>query len=268
MKTAHRTLSQDFDSIIVENEKINEKNNELLLKLSYLEKGPSPTTFQEIEESEETEPENDNNNPETKNDQTNKPVSKKTSIDRYIAQNQPNRHRFSKTENYIQQQEIKEMTQEDLVSKLQIKPTMAAPNTNNNNEQRKGHERTGSLFNEIIALKKIEIIDDLVFEEGFDKINRLNCEMKGWGPRVSELEISTNDQTLQKPLLGDGSMMDPDKHMRNLFKSKQLIQIPVEERKERRKSKDLKDEEGKQKDKNENPYEEFFILVIISLLFR
>ena len=264
MKTAHRTLSQDFDSIIVENEKINEKNNELLLKLSYLEKGPAPTTFQEIEESEETEPENDNSEP--KNDQTNKNVSKKTSIDRYLAQNKPNRHRFSKTENCIQQ-EIKEMTQEDLASKLQIKPTMAAPNTDNNDEQKKRHERTGSLFNEIIALKKIEIIDDLVFEEGFDKINRLNCEMKGWGPRVSELEISTNDQTLQKPLLGDGSMMDPDKNMRNLFKSKQIIQIPVEERKERRKSKDLKEEEGKQKDRNENPYEEFFILVIISNCF-
>lgn len=238
----------------------------MLLKLSYLEKGPTPTTFPEIEESEETEPENDNNNntnAEAKPDQTTVNKSKKTSIDRYLTQNKQNRHRVSKTENCIRQ-EIKELTQEDLASKLQIKPTMAAPNTDDNNEQRKTHERTGSLFNEIIALKKIEIIDDVVFEEGFDKINRLNCEMKGWGPRVSELEISTNEHTLQKPLLGDGSMMDPDKNMRNLFKSKQLIQIPVEERKERRKSKEFKEEEGKQKDRSENPYEEFFILVIIN----
>lgn len=261
LRTAHRTLSHDFESIVIENEKINEKNNELILKLSTMEKGPG--TMPDMPEIEESE---DDPEPENEKNEEKKPISKKTSIDRYLQMNKNSyeniRHRFSKTENLIKA-EIKEMTQEDLNSKPQIK-IIGEPIV-------KRHERGGSLFTEIIALKKNEIIDDGVFEEGFEKINRLNTEMKGFGPQISELDISTNENTLQKPILIENCMIDPEKKMRNLFKSKQIIQIAGEERKERRKTNEGPIEEtigniGK-KEKNENPYEEFFILVILIDIF-
>lgn len=122
------------------------------------------------------------------------------------------------------------------------------------------HVREGSLFNEIIALKKNDIIDEQVFEEGFNRLNHLNNELKAWGTfqKISEIEISiptatTQENTLQKPLLKERNMLNPDENLRSMFKSRQMLPVPVlnpEERKERKKTESVK-----------NPYEDFFILV-------
>lgn len=135
--------------------------------------------------------------------------------------------------------------------------------TNEIPPQKTRHVREGSLFNEILALKNNDIINEQVFEEGFHKINVLNNEMKNWGTqqRVSELDITLPDSkenTLQKPLLiNDKNMLRPDENLRNLFKSKQMIAIPHDEKKERKKTVEV----------NKNPYEEFFILVSILFIF-
>lgn len=131
--------------------------------------------------------------------------------------------------------------------------------------QKTRHVREGSLFNEILALKNNDIINEQVFEEGFHKINVLNNEMKNWGTqqRVSELDITlpeSKENTLQKPLLmnnNDKNMLRPDENLRNLFKSKQMISIPHDEKKERKKTVEV----------NKNPYEEFFILVRILFIY-
>ena len=122
-------------------------------------------------------------------------------------------------------------------------------NTESQIEKTPGHCREGSLFTEILALKNIEIITDGVFEEGFEKINRLNSQIKIW---KSELEITNGENLFQKPIIAEKKMVEPDKNMRCLFKSKQMIAMPVGEEKrieEKRKKNEL------------NHYEEFFILV-------
>ena len=227
--------------MLLENEKINEKNNELIIKISNLEKGPVQTMV-ELEESISEFQED----LETLENQM-----KRTSIDQDIT-TKKNKQEL-KTESKPQSKPTieEESSQQQLA--IDIKPNQDPP---------KGrHIREGSLFNEIIALKNIEIIDDGIFEEGFEKINKLNTEMKFW-QRKSEVEISTQENTLNKPLLThkDKGMLDPDKNMRSLFKSRQLIVLDDKEKKEKKKN-----EISLEKEKN--PYEEFFLLVLFSSFF-
>jgi hypothetical protein len=107
-----------------------------------------------------------------------------------------------------------------------------------------------------------------VFEEGFEKINRLNNEIKDWGPRISELEfeIRTTEKIINKE--------SNNEYFKDLFHSRQIITIPEEKRKIGG-GKDLKNEEilrGNEKEENiekkknmekkENGYEEFLITLL------
>lgn len=247
--------------MISENEKISEINNELIFKLSTVEKHIYRSKLEIVES---------NIGLEEINEQ--KPsTNKKNSIDQQINfyQYQSKIEKIAEKENNYNIPRIillKEDSNIELNSNQDGQENLEAPlldNLEKNNDsktvlahKKSRHIREGSLLNEIIQLKKNEIIADDVFEEGFQKINRLNTEMKVWVRGKSDIDISTVDNTLEKALLNveKNAMMSPDKQMRSLFKSKQLITpINLEEKKERKRT--------ESKIEQLNPYEDFFILV-------
>lgn len=207
MKIVQRTLSQNFHSLAIENEKITERNQELIQKISSLDHDKllsEEDSHDEIETMPKI-PVNSN--------------LMRTSIEINLLNKRiKNHHRFSKTENSI------------LSPGIGMKKSDANNNDANMAESGGKHERVESLFNEILALKENEIIGDVVFEEGFDKINRLNSEAKNWGPRISELEIGFSEKLIWTPKNVDRG------EIKSLFRSKQMITMTEDERKDRRKT--------------------------------
>lgn len=198
-----RTLSQNFHSLVIENEKIAERNQELIQKMSSLD-NEKQLSEEDSHDEIETMPKIPMN-----------PNIMRTSIETNLLNKRMmnnNHHRFSKTESILS-------------------PGMVMKNSEVKMAESGGtHERVESLFNEIIALKENEIIGDVVFEEGFEKINRLNSEAKHWGPRISELEIGFSEKLIWTPKNVDRG------EIKSLFHSKQMITSIGDERKEKRKT--------------------------------
>ena len=206
MKIVQRTLSQNFHSLVIENEKIAERNQELIQKISSLDHDQLLS-----EEDSHDEIETMSKIPVNQN-------LMRTSIEANLFNKRiNNHHRFSKTESILSP---------GIIGMKKSDANMDANMADSGGK----HERVESLFNEIIALKENEIIGDVVFEEGFEKINRLNSEAKNWGPRISELEIGFSEKLIWTPKNVDRG------EIKSLFHSKQMISMTGDERKDRRKT--------------------------------